>query len=186
MDSAKVVGQEISVPITGVDFIAAGAHGPFRIYTRNSANSQLKDMTNSFGSIFVTDTITEDTNLSVSLVTGTEVPVYTPADLHFSYSVNYDVYPNDVLMLVADDDWTVATTPTCTSVDVVGEDTNYFKSVRNDLNLDCVSSKTNNIVYIYGLGVDIDTNIAGGDDNVLTFKFKVTGFTSPSADKPIS
>jgi|Transcript_26686 hypothetical protein len=85
-------------------------------------------------------------------------------------------------MLVADDDWAVASTPTCTSVNVTTEPENYFKSVKNDLNLDCVSNRDLKTVYIYGLANETDTNILGGDDNVIAFKFKVTGFTSPNAN----
>lgn len=62
-------------------------------------------------------------------------------------------------------------------MDVETEDVNYFKSVRDDLNLDCVSGGDS--VYIYGLANDVDISVVGGDDDVITFMFKITGFTSP-------
>jgi len=80
----------------------------------------------------------------------------------------------------------VASTPSCTSVDVETESENYFKSVRGDLELDCVSSTSDRLVYLYGLANDVDISVVGGDDDVVTFTFKVTGFTSPSANYPNS
>jgi len=56
-------------------------------------------MTNSFGSIYVTSQVVADTNLTVSLVTGSTVPILTTTDLYFSFSANFDLYPHDVLIL---------------------------------------------------------------------------------------
>lgn len=87
--------------------------------------------------------------------------------LNFRFNIREDLWRNDVFVIYTDDDWQISEKPSCESTDIVNSTDNYFVATDNTHRLQCVSDTEANMLFIYGLAVDIDVSELGSENNSL-------------------
>lgn len=129
----------------------------------------------------MTPQISSSSTLTVTADTSTVTVKSSPA-LYFQFNIDFDFWPNDVIVVKVPSVWTAPSSPQCESVDVANT-TNVWQSREpgadnTSATLDCVTSGTS--ILVYGITEDIDISQVGGSSNNLDIKLKVASFTAPA------
>lgn len=93
------------------------AFGPFKLVIRQFSGSQIINISQGFGSIFVTSKIQQAATLGIQTLTGASADIYAAnVGLYFTFNVNVDLWAHDTFVIYVDDRWTVGASPVCTTV----------------------------------------------------------------------
>lgn len=104
----------------GVDLpTAAMAHGPFGIRTRAYIDGQIVDTNITFANLYVSAEKPAASALTITPAVGNEADIRTSVSLDFRFTVQNDLWKNDIFVIYTDDDWTLSESPSCESEQVI-------------------------------------------------------------------
>lgn len=180
-------GNDTTITLGGItNPPTAGGYGPFGICTRPYPGGQTIDINLAFSSVGITGQVGNMKTIAVSTPGGIPQIRVSNLALDFSLVLSKDLWRHDTVRITISKYWTL-TTPVCVSKPYPGRTTVTFLGAGSGQQLSCsVSDKASSpngeqILYIYGLGVDLE--ISANDNNKYVM-LEVTGFTSPFYDYP--
>ena len=173
-------GQDQSERLTVTLPSTAGIYGPFKLIIREAENGEIKAANFVFATIAVTSSVTAQ-GLTVGPTTGS-VAIKSSQKLTFDFTLNHDVWKNDVMVLTVDSsktdpsmNWDLSLTG-CESKNLTDGTTNNLEALDGTRTLNCMANSDNTGIYIYGIGKDIPS----GKQIII----EVSSFTAPAAAIP--
>ena len=180
-------GNDTTITLGGItNPPRAGGYGPFGIRTRPYPGGQTIDINLAFASVGITGQVGNMKTIDVTTPAGVPQIRVSGLALDFSFVLSKDLWRHDTVRITISKYWNL-TNPVCVSKAYPGRTAVAFVGEGSGQQLSCsVSDQASSpdggqILYVYGLGVDLE--ISANDNNKYVM-LEVTGFTSPYYDYP--
>lgn len=182
VDQFTTMTQTVTNPATGV-------YGPVKIRTRHFVSNgstgwtgQIVDANENFSMLYISPAEnTYTTGLTVAILESYPKVGDKGKTLRVQFKLASDLWKYDLVKLTTDSHFTLASSVTCSSYKETGQ-ISYFNgtTTASPLSVKCASSVSSSnaesdILYVYGLGNDIDTSI----ETANSVEIRVSSVTLP-------